>query len=61
MVGDFENTDHTGGVVEFLHDNSEIYGKMFDEAWFDVGSYSEIEKVKNYLEKKDCEKIEDDK
>ena len=43
----FEKIDNMGNLIEFLHKKSEVYGKVFDDFWMDVGTKEELDKVNN--------------
>ena len=42
---DFENYDNMGNLIEFLHKDSIVYGKIFTDLWMDIGSKEELEKA----------------
>jgi glucose-1-phosphate thymidylyltransferase len=44
----FTKTTAQGGVVDFLHKQSQVYGKLFEDFWIDIGSYKELEKARKY-------------
>ena len=39
----------TENIIEFLHDKTNVYGNLFSESWFDVGSLEELKKAERYL------------
>jgi NDP-sugar pyrophosphorylase family protein len=39
-------------VLEFLHKESKIYGKMFEDAWFDIGNKEDLDRAEAYLKEK---------
>lgn len=43
---DFGNSDNLGEIINFLYKESNVYGKIFDEFWIDIGSFEELEKAK---------------
>ncbi len=48
---DFNNFDHLGEIIAFLHKTSKVFGKLSDGYWFDIGSVEELEKASIYLKK----------
>ncbi len=39
------NPDAPGYFIEWLYENDEIYGRVFSESWFDVGSIEQFEEA----------------
>ncbi|MCK5107903.1 MAG: nucleotidyltransferase family protein [Nanoarchaeota archaeon] len=51
-VREQEKLDNTGDFIKFLASNSNVYGFVFDEVWYDIGSKEDLAKVR---ELKDCD------
>jgi len=49
---EFQNLDHFGEVLRFLHKESKVYGHLTDKFWCDIGSLEELEKAKEYFKNK---------
>ncbi len=49
---EFQNTDNFGEIITFLHKQSDVYGKLFENFWADIGSIEELEKVREYFKYK---------
>jgi len=45
-------TDAPGNLIKYLADKSEVHGFIFDEHWFDVGSFESLEEAKKVYEAK---------
>lgn len=45
----FNNFDHLGEIINFLHKKSRVFGKLSGGYWFDIGSVEELEKAREYL------------
>ena len=45
-------TDAPGNLIKYLADKSEVHGFVFDEHWFDVGSFESLEEAKKVYEGK---------
>jgi len=48
----FENVDNFGNIISFLYKESNVYGKIFNGFWADIGSKEELEKVREYFKAK---------
>ena len=46
--------DAPGNLIKYLAEKSEVHGFVFDEHWFDVGSFESLEEAKKVYER--CEK-----
>jgi len=46
--------DAPGNLIKYLAEKSEVHGFVFDEHWFDVGSFESLEEAKKLYER--CEK-----
>lgn len=45
----FGKLNNLGEIVSFLCNYKKIYGKVFDEYWYDIGSFKELEKVQRFI------------
>ena len=45
--------DNTGDFIRYLSEKSKVYGFVFTEEWFDIGSHEQLEEVRKLYD--DCE------
>ncbi len=43
--------DAPGNLIKYLAEKSEVYGFIFDEHWFDVGTFESLEEAKKVYER----------
>ncbi len=47
-VGEIEALDNLGDFISWLIKKKDVYGYVFDENWFDIGSHEQLEEVKRF-------------
>ncbi|MEK6899524.1 MAG: nucleotidyltransferase family protein [Nanoarchaeota archaeon] len=46
-----EKADAPGNLIKYLTKHSEVYGFVFDQHWFDIGTFESLEEAKRTYEK----------
>jgi len=49
FVKKYENTDKAGNFLEWLHKKEHVYCYITDKKWFDIGSFEQLEKARDYF------------
>ena len=50
-IAENKKLDNPGDFIKWLAEKTDVYGFVFSEKWFDIGSHEQLEEAKNVFEK----------